>query len=290
MSTLKRVTLLLNPRRPLPQAVIDDVNSQAAALGVTLTTAQTLAAQANTSLPVDLTNQELIIACGGDGTVIQACHRSRDTGTPVIGVNSGHLGYLASLSPQTLPECISGLLQGLFRVELRSALKITVHTPDSPVKELWALNELSLDRVGALAKIKLKLNHQLATEYHADGLNICTATGSTAYNLSLGGPVISPDLRIFSILAKAPLSLVNRPLLVGENTRLELCLEETSGAVRLELDGINQGELPPNTTLLIQRSSTDACLAFYPDHQPFLELGAKLGWNKHHLTVNSPNS
>jgi len=290
MSLITNVALLLNPKRPLPEALTDKINKAAIKNKVKLVQFSTLPATAKELLPLDITGFELIIACGGDGTVIQACHRSRGTGTPVVGVNSGHLGYLAALTPAEVPACIDGLFQGLFRVEMRSAMHISVIAPNEPVKELWALNDVSLDRVSSMARMQLRLNHQLATEYHADGLNICTATGSTAYNLSLGGPVISPDLRAFAILAKAPLSLVNRPLIVSETTRIELCLDDNSGDLRLELDGINQGELKPGTRILIQRSPTDAYLAFYPNHQPFLELGAKLGWNKHHLTAVSPNA
>lgn len=180
----------------------------------------------------------MIISVGGDGTFLRAAEWSADSGIPVLGLNSGHLGYLTSYSTNEIPALAEDLLHDNLRPERRGLIQVSCK--DMP-REVWpyALNEVSFlkEDTSSMINVHTEVDGFWLTDYLADGLLISTPTGSTGYNLSVGGPILQPELDCWILSPVAPHTLTMRPL--GISSRSEIRARVTSRAdhFRLSLDG-----------------------------------------------------
>lgn len=180
---------------------------------------------------------DLAVSFGGDGTMLRAVELASPAGVPVLGVNLGHLGYLTEVEPAGLQSALERFLAGDFGVEERMTLQVTVHrAPDagdtedrraSPTRSLLALNEMVVEKPvppGHSIRLAASIADRPFITYAADGILVATPTGSTAYNLSARGPIVSPHLRALIVTPVSPHMLFDRPLVLGpsETFRLEL--------------------------------------------------------------------
>ncbi|WP_405369983.1 NAD kinase [Nonlabens sp. Asnod2-A12] len=194
---------------------------------------------------------DLLISMGGDGTVLRAVAYIGKVDIPVIGVNTGRLGFLATLHKDQLEEAVNALHNGDYTLSKRSLITlVSTHEENHPEPRNFALNEVTVSRMNttSMIQIETKLNKELLTVYWADGLIISTPTGSTGYSLSCGGPVISPDTDAFVITPIAPHNLNARPLVIPDHTEITIKVSGREEEFLASLD--NRIASYPNETQL----------------------------------------
>ncbi|MDR2378938.1 MAG: NAD kinase, partial [Bifidobacteriaceae bacterium] len=174
---------------------------------------------------------DLVLVLGGDGTLLRAAELVRDRGTPLLGVNLGHLGFLAECEGSELPEAIERAVAGDYRVEPRATVDVALTQPSGEVWRGWALNEVTVAKVlpERMVEVILSVDGQDLSAFGCDGLVVSTATGSTGHAFSGGGPVVWPDLEVLLVVPLAAHALFNRPLLVAPHSQVTV---EVSGVSR----------------------------------------------------------
>jgi NAD+ kinase len=210
----------------------------------------------DTFLELDKT-YDLLISIGGDGTVLRAVAFIGNVDIPIIGVNTGRLGFLATLHKDRLKEAIAALFNGDYKLSKRSLITLTSSHPENHIApHNFALNEVTVSRMNttSMIQIETKLNEELLTSYWADGLIISTPTGSTGYSLSCGGPLISPDTDAFVITPIAPHNLNARPLVIPDHTEIRIKVSGREEEFLTSLD--NRIASYPNETILTLKKAS----------------------------------
>ncbi|MDZ4655494.1 MAG: NAD(+)/NADH kinase [Coriobacteriia bacterium] len=173
---------------------------------------------------VDLGVPELVVALGGDGTILKSVHVLGDTAAPILGVNLGRLGFLSGAEADELPEALAAALAGEVKVEMRQTLSATVSVGGRRAGTYHALNEVFVGRTssGRAVDLQVDVNGATVGRFMADGVIVATPTGSTAYSLSAGGPLVSPDVRGMVVVPVAPHTLNTRAMVVGPSDCVEI--------------------------------------------------------------------
>ncbi|MDR3107304.1 MAG: NAD kinase, partial [Bifidobacteriaceae bacterium] len=173
---------------------------------------------------------DLVTVLGGDGTLLRAAELVHDQGTALLGVNLGHLGFLAECEAAELPAAIDRVVAGDYQVEPRATVDVTVTQPSGEVWRGWALNEVTLEKVlpQRMVEVIVSVDGQDLSAFGCDGLVVSTATGSTGHAFSGGGPVVWPDLEALLVVPLAAHALFNRPLLVGPRSRVTVEVSKIS--------------------------------------------------------------
>jgi NAD+ kinase len=187
--------------------------------------------------PHDFPRVDMLFSIGGDGTFLEAVTFVRDTGTPVVGINSGRLGFLADISRYELPTALEEIESGSYQIKELSLLELSM--PDDLIGEFnYALNEFAVHKRDSSSMITIHtyLNEEFLNSYWADGLIVSTPTGSTAYSLSVGGPIMHPASHGIIITPIAPHNLTVRPLVVPDDMELTLRVEGRGGKFLASLD------------------------------------------------------
>ncbi|MEN6546366.1 MAG: NAD(+)/NADH kinase [Armatimonadia bacterium] len=223
---------------------------------------------------------DLILVLGGDGTLLAAAREAAPTGTPLLGVDLGSFGFLSAEDPDLLIGHLDKLLAGDFEVERRTML--TVHLGGEQ-EALWALNDVTLAKNvhGRMIRVRTTLDGDHLATYPADGLIIATSTGSTAYNLSAGGPIIDSRMAAMVLTPICPHTLYSRPLVVPAEVEIALSLEATgphSMQAALLVDGQEARVVKHGETVLIRRAPQDAKLVRLGESRFYEQLREKLRW------------
>jgi NAD+ kinase len=181
-------------------------------------------------------NADIMFSIGGDGTFLEAVSIVQDYGIPIIGINTGRLGFLADISPDHIEEALSAILKRQYKVEHRSLVELDL--VNSPWEGFTcALNEVSIQkRYSTMITIHTYLNDNYLNSYWADGLIVSTPTGSTAYSMSVGGPIMTPDANNFIISPMAPHNLTIRPVIVPDHNFIRIEVESRDNSFLLTLD------------------------------------------------------
>lgn len=222
---------------------------------------------------------DLIIACGGDGTLLQTAHRSRGSGVPILGINIGYLGFITSVPGQKVKSTMKRILDADFVISRRMALDIEAES-DGERALGWALNDVVIAR-GAnphLIALNARIGSRPLTRYRCDGLVVATPTGSTAYSLSAGGPIVSPECSVLTITPICPHALTNRPVVVNSTEEIELRLARGSGGGTVQADGMDISEVASDSVIRVRTSADTVPIAFLPEVNYYDILGEKLGW------------
>ena len=225
---------------------------------------------------------DLIIVLGGDGTLISTCRLVADKGVPVLGVNIGGLGFLAEVPVEKLYEMLEMVLTGECPIEERLMLKAQVLRHGALIAEYNVLNEVVVNKA-ALARIidlETYINQSYVTTFKADGLIISTPTGSTAYSLSAGGPVLYPTLDNMVVTPICPHTLTNRPIVLAGNSVIEVILRSPTERVYLTLDGQVGFSVMQNDTVVVVKSPFKTRLLIPCDRDYFEILREKLKWGE----------
>lgn len=182
------------------------------------------------------TETDFVLSIGGDGTILESISLVRDSGIPIIGINSGRLGFLASIAKEEINEAIDNIVKGNYSLEERSLIQIV--SPENLFGNFsYCLNEISIQKKNSkMITIHAYLNGDFLNSYWADGLIISTPTGSTAYSLSTGGPIITPDSGVFIISPIAPHNLTVRPLVIPDSNEITLEVDFRYSEFLLSMD------------------------------------------------------
>ena len=253
VAPVQRVGLFLRPHRDLA-VMIDQVVRWAGSSGI-----EVIGASDESRLPASvrrLAAAELPVACdvvlalGGDGTVLGAIRLAAPAGVPVLGVNLGTLGYLAELDAAHLDRGLVALQSGAYRVECRTAVALNP-VRGTRIATAVAYNDVVLTRVPGRgqAKLGLSVDGELLARYSSDGIIVATPQGSTAYSFAAGGPLVSPRAQGMILTPDAPHGLFSRSVVLAEHERLDIEVLESSAPVSLELDGRLIDTLEPGATL-----------------------------------------
>lgn len=225
---------------------------------------------------------DIIIVLGGDGTLLSVARQIGSLGVPIIGVNLGGLGFLTAITLDELHDALEDIFAGNFLVEHRMMLTSEIYRHGEKLSEYTVLNDVVINK-GALARIielETFVNEQYVTTYRADGLIISTPTGSTAYSLSAGGPVIFPTMSALIMTPICSHTLTNRPLVIPDNVSIKVILDTENQDVILTLDGQIGIALEYKDTVYIRKSSIYSKLIRFPQKIFFDVLRNKLKWGE----------
>lgn len=226
---------------------------------------------------------DFFISIGGDGTFLRSISFVRDSGIPIVGVNTGRMGFLATIQKENIKSSIDDIVNKEYRVSERSLLMLSSETLVEGLDENFnfALNEVAVSRKNTTSMIKVEtyLNDEYLTSYWADGLIVATPTGSTGYSLSCGGPVVAPDSDSFVLTPIAPHNLNARPLVIPENTKIKL---KVGGREQLHLASLDSRIITvENGTELIIEKADFSIKMIEPKGENFLHtLRNKLLWGE----------
>lgn len=227
-------------------------------------------------------NYDLLISIGGDGTMLRASALVKDLGIPIVGINTGRLGFLATIQNQDIENSINEILNGNYLISERSLLTIKTNPENSELLEQdFALNEIAVSRKNttSMITVETRLNDEYLTSYWSDGLIISTPTGSTGYSLSCGGPVLTPDTDSFILTPIAPHNLSARPLVIKDSTKIQLRVSGREDTYLVSLDS-KIATLSNETIITIEKAPFKVKMIEL-NHESFLDtLRKKLLWGE----------
>lgn len=221
---------------------------------------------------------DILLVFGGDGTMLRIAREAAGSSTPLLGINIGNLGFLTAASANQLPQLFSALHQGLYTTEKRCLIEASLDSAPSQ----HALNDFVISRAAAtrLVELDVSVDGENLTRYRCDGLIISSPTGSTAYSLAAGGPLVAPDAEVFTLTPICPHTLSNRPLILNLRSLIQVRISPRSRVqVELSADGQIQTQLAPGTTVEFRRSRHSLHLAKPADTTFFKTLRHKLRWS-----------
>ncbi|MFC4992681.1 NAD(+)/NADH kinase [Rubritalea tangerina] len=224
---------------------------------------------------------DVLAVLGGDGTMLNAAHRIGPTDTPMAGINIGTLGFLTSCTDDELHLFAEALVEQSFKVVPRILLQTTISYANGNTESDFAVNEITLTRgqTGRLISIDAYIDGALLNHYHADGLIVATPTGSTAYSLAAGGPLLSPIAKAFVVTPICPHSLTNRSLVLDESSVVELVsADPTECPSFYSIDGREVIELPADARIEVKKADHQLHLLRLKDRSYFSTLRQKLHW------------
>ena len=228
----------------------------------------------------DFNKLDFLIALGGDGTILSAARAVSSRQTPIIGIHLGELGFLAEVTVDEMFNRLDQIINGNYFTQPRMVLKATLSRNGS-AKTFYALNDFVIDRGKSQRIINLELyaSDNFISSYKSDGLIISTPTGSTAYSLSAGGPIMMPKLSAIVITPLSPHTLSLRPIVLPDDQIIEIrSMEE--GEVAFAVDGQVSDHFNSNTKVVINKSSYSINMISFPDSNYFQTLNQKMGWGK----------
>lgn len=222
---------------------------------------------------------DLVVTFGGDGTLIKASARCSEKGTPILGVFFGRFGFVTQVSANECKAAIRQFLDGQAEFEERLMLKGELIRSDTVVATLHALNEIAVQRSisQSMMTFRVNIDWEDITSYPADGILVATPTGSTAYSLSAGGPIVEPNVRAMIVTAVTPHSLGARPLVLSPDSRVEISLDLRGDAV-FSADGQFRLNLLSGDRVIVTRSERSAKLLVFDRSDFLVKLKTRLMW------------
>ncbi|MBO3087389.1 NAD kinase [Cellulomonas dongxiuzhuiae] len=247
----RRALVVRHSGRPEAVAATDAVLRALSAAGV-----ETVTASQDTR-PDELPPFELAVVLGGDGTILRAAELTRGTDVPLLGVNLGHVGFLAEIEPADVATAVRRLTDGDYDVEERSTLEVRVIDAAGTVQDCWALNEAALEKTdpARMIEVVIEVDGRPLSSFGCDGLVAASATGSTAHAFSAGGPVVWPDVRGMVLVPLAAHTLFARPLVMGPSSVLAVeILERSPSTAVVTCDGRRQLPVARGTRIEVRVS------------------------------------
>jgi NAD+ kinase len=244
-------------------------------------TAATMAETKYQAMPIEEIGRcaDLAIVLGGDGTMLNIARKLAPFKVPLVGINQGRLGFLTDLSIDTMFETLGSMLDGQYVTERRMLLYVEVARDDVAYDAL-ALNDVAVNRGigGNMIEFEVRINGEYVYLLRSDGLIVATPTGSTAYALSAGGPILHPSLDLITLVPVSPHTLSNRPIVVGPDAIVEILMHRTAVA-RVHSDSHSHFDLQENDKVVVRRSPHTVTLLHASNHSYYRMLREKLGWS-----------
>jgi NAD+ kinase len=226
---------------------------------------------------------DLLITLGGDGTLLSVARHAPEH-VPIIGVNMGTLGFLTEVRVEELPAMLDRVLEGNYHVEPRATFAVSVSGPNrDPHRQYRVLNDVAINKsaVARIIEMRVSVAGLFVSTFRGDGLIVCTPTGSTAYNLSAGGPIIYPTMGAVVVTPICPHMLTNRPLVLPDELDIEIGLQTPDAKdIYLTLDGQEGFEIKDRDRICVRKSEERVLLVQSPDKNYFDVLRSKLKWGE----------
>ena len=226
---------------------------------------------------------DLVIAIGGDGTMLMASHTLCDFNIPLLGINLGHVGFLADIPADNIANNMDEILNGCYVEDVRFLLRGRVLREEKCIFEGNAINDIIIQKwnIARLVELETYINGKFVHTHRSDGMIISSPTGSTAYALAGGGPIVHPSLDALLLVPICPHSLTNRPIVIDGNSQIEVVIGNSEiDKAHLTLDGVTMIELVPNDRVRIEKKDKNIKLIHPPNHDQFHILREKLNWSK----------
>jgi NAD+ kinase len=223
---------------------------------------------------------DLIVVLGGDGTILNVVASAGEQLKPIFGINVGSLGFLTCVNSSAWPEAVEAIATGRVSYSQRVLLSVQLKRSDRVDSALFALNDAVISRgnISRLIRLQTRIDDEPLTEFNADGLIIATPTGSTAYSLSAGGPILTPESGVFVITPICPHVLTNRSLIVNDSVAITVTAATSEYPTFLSLDGREPMPVPGTAEIRIERAKSRLQLGFLPEVTFFSVLRQKLKW------------
>ncbi|WP_331153940.1 NAD(+) kinase [Steroidobacter sp.] len=226
---------------------------------------------------------DLLVAVGGDGSMLHAARLAAPRGIPVLGINRGRLGFLADIGPTELTTRVDEILAGRYVCDRRAMLQATLSSPGVPDRHCSGLNDVVLQKwqTGRILDFETYIDGRYVNTHGGDGLVIATATGSTAYALSCGGPILYPGLDAVVLAPICPHTLSDRPIVVRSTSVIEVrLLDRPDSNGQVTCDGVSLGALSQGDRLIVQPAPANVTLLHPADHDYYRTLRSKLRWGR----------
>jgi NAD+ kinase len=284
MGTPRRIGVVGHPRYAQFAAALARLVSVAGREGAALHFEDQLLEEAAGGLPLDdaaIESLDLMLTLGGDGTLLRGARLVARQRVPVLGINLGHLGFLTSAAPEEMERALGMWFAGEFELDERMALAVSFSLPDgTDGGEYLALNDAVLHKGGAARVIRLavRASGQEVGVYSADGIILSTPTGSTAYSLSAGGPIVSPSVHCIVATPICPHTLGVRPLVLPSDETVTVDVLSPTEELVLTIDGQEHERLQPGASIRVCRSPDPVRLVRFPGQSFFTTLRRKLKW------------
>jgi NAD+ kinase len=291
-SAIRRVGVVIKPHQPEALKTICRMVEWLSTRGITLvggTDIERERIEHETGCAIETVEEgqlaasvDLLVVLGGDGTMIATARMVSDHPVPVLGINYGSLGYLAEFRIEEMFPALEAILAGNYQIDARGMLAVELFRNDEQLLRSRVLNDVVINKsaLARIIEIEAYLNRQFVNSFRADGLIVSTPTGSTAYNLSAGGPVIYPSMSAVVITPICPFTLSNRPIVVPDDALIELYLKTPEEEVALTLDGQVGLPLEVGDRVLIKKSHTTFNMVLPPNRNYFDVLRDKLRWGR----------
>lgn len=292
MTSIKRIGVVVKPHQPEALETLCKLTEWLTARGIALIGGQAVDRERiehETGCVIEVIPDDelppkvdLILVLGGDGTMIATARMLGDCEVPVIGVNYGGLGYLAEFRIEELFTALESILAGDYKLEKRVMLAVELWRGDELVTRNRVLNDVVMNKsaLARIIQIDTYLNDQFVNSFRADGLIVSTPTGSTAYNLSAGGPIIFPTMNTVVITPICPFTLSNRPIVVPDDSVIDVRLMTEKEDVALTLDGQVGFPIHARDRVIIRKSNTTFNLVQPKNRNYFDLLRDKLRWGR----------
>jgi NAD+ kinase len=225
---------------------------------------------------------EMLISIGGDGTILRAATLVRDSGVPILGINAGRLGFLATVQKENIAEFMQFVIDKKYTISKRTLLSLSCSPENESIQDInFAMNEISVSRKDTTSMITVEtyLNNEFLNSYWADGLIIATPTGSTGYSLSCGGPILTPDVKSLVITPIAPHNLNARPLVVPDETEIRLKVSGREDQYLVSLDS-RIASVKNESILTIKKTPFQINMVEIPEETFLKTLRTKLLWGE----------
>src|SRR6267142_1110537 len=288
--SIKRVGIVLKPNQPDALKTICELTVWLARHGISLAGGPEIERERiaqETGCAVEEVQTEklaasvdLVLVLGGDGTMIATARLMGATEIPVLGINYGGLGYLAEFRIEELYTALEPILAGNYRLDKRVMLAVELLRGHEHVTRNRVLNDVVINKsaLARIIEIETHLNQQFVNSFRADGLIVCTPTGSTAYSLSAGGPIVDPSLDAMQLCPICPHTLTNRPVVLPDTSVVGITLVENHGDVYVTIDGQVGAPFLPRDRIRITESKHPVRLVQFPEKDYFEVLRQKLKW------------
>jgi len=230
---------------------------------------------------INKTKVDLIIVMGGDGTILRVISKLKKIEAPFFGINMGHLGFLSEIPPVQITKTLDKIFAGKFTRDKRMMLEATLWRDGKKIKEFKALNEVAISQgtMSRLICLKTKIDGKKLATFKADGLLVATPTGSTAYSLSAGGPIVHPYLHAFILTPISPHSFNQKPLVLPDDRKIEITVDSDYPAINLTVDGQINVRVKNKDVIKVKSNGTVEFLRL-PNEHYFMNLRNKLGWGE----------
>ncbi len=227
------------------------------------------------------THVDLIIVMGGDGTILRIVSKLKSFEPKIIGINMGHLGFLSEIPPIHIHQTLNKIFSGKCTVDKRMQLEATLHRDKELIGSFRALNEVVISQgtLCRLISLKTKVDGRKLANYKADGLMVGTPTGSTAYNLSAGGPIVHPSLDAMILTPICPHSFNQKPIVLPDHKKIEIKIDSDYEAMNMTMDGQTSVPVKEGDLIKIKKGPQVSFLRL-PTESYFMNLRHKLGWGE----------